>query len=92
MKIRNFNKMKRINFLVWICLLISSQLTAQKSQSFIEHWFGVQPQQIIQQQAKAQVQSLSQSFHRLFACKFTTNADCQTIQHKRTIYKRHKSK
>ena len=55
MKIRNFNKMKRINFLVWICLLMSNQLTAQKSQSFIEHWFGVQPQQIIQQQAKAQV-------------------------------------
>ena len=45
--------MKKINCLLLLCLFMASQMFAQQSQSFAEHWFSIQPQNTVQNSTKA---------------------------------------
>ena len=46
-----------------LCLFMASQMFAQQSQSFVEHWFGINPQDFVQQNAQKSTKPLPSRVH-----------------------------
>ena len=54
--------MRKTYSLALFCLFMASQVFAQQSQSFAEHWFGVKSQNTVQDSTKATLQKTPAPF------------------------------